>query len=73
MQCHGPQHGMGRLFNTYCHLQCQNNITICGFRLMIFLLLDMDGSTRFYVVKLQTKGNMKLQLGISQHAFAWIL
>jgi len=46
--------------STHCHLQCQNNITICGFRLMIFLLLDMDESTRFYVVKLQTKGNMKL-------------
>jgi hypothetical protein len=34
---------------------------------------DMDESTRFYVVKLQTKGNIKLQLGTSQHAFAWIL
>jgi len=64
MQCHGPK-----------HLSCQNYTTIGG-RLVSFLwpfsshhwrffLLVMDEFIRFYVARLHTKGNMKLQLGTS--------
>ncbi len=69
-QCHGSQHEMRRLFDTHCHIWYQNNITIGG-RLISFLyqlsthhwrflLLDMDEYTKFYVVKFQTRSNMKL-------------
>jgi len=54
---------MGRLFDAHYHLWRQNNIIING-RLVNFiifkpplriLLLDMDKSKRFYVLKIQTK------------------
>jgi hypothetical protein len=38
-----------------------------------FFLLVMDEFIRFYVARLQTKGNMKLQLGTSLFTFALIL
>jgi hypothetical protein len=71
MQCYGLQHEMGRLFDAHCHLQSQSNITINA-RLVSFLwgfsnhyqrilVLDLDEYIRFYVAKLQTRGNMKLQ------------
>jgi hypothetical protein len=83
MQCHGPKHRMGNMFNAHNHLPCQNNTTICG-RLIDFLwplsshhwrflLLIMDKFKIFYVTRFQIENNMKLQLGISQLTFAWIL
>jgi hypothetical protein len=73
MQCHG--HGMGNMFDAHNHLPCQNYTTIGG-RLVNFLwpffshcwrfvLLDMDESIRFDVMKFQIEGYIKLKLGTS--------
>jgi hypothetical protein len=74
---------MGSLFDAHNHLPCQNYTTSNG-RLVNFLwpssshrwksvLLATDESIRFYVTKFQIEGNIKLQLGTSQSALAWIL
>jgi hypothetical protein len=66
---------MGSMFDAHNHLRCQN-YTIIGGRLVDFLwpssshrwrfvLLVMDEFIRFDVMKLQIKGNIKLQLGTS--------
>jgi hypothetical protein len=72
---HGLQCPMVRLFNRQSHLRCLNNIRIggetdCFLEVIVnppyeLFASNMDDSTTFCLVLLQTRGNVKLQLRIS--------